>query len=66
MRNASRACTGLLTEYFVEEMSKILDEEKKVTHKQLADKVDAKIDDAKFFQGLKTKLPADFDATQLD
>ena len=66
MRNASRACTGLLTEYFVEEMSEILDEEKKVTHKQLADKVDKKIDDPKFFQGLKTKLPADFDATQLD
>ena len=66
MRNASRACTGLLTEYFVEEMSEILDEEKKVTHKQLADKVDGKIDDAKFFQGLKTKLPGDFDATQLD
>ena len=66
MRNASRACTGLLTEYFVEEMSEILDEEKKVTHKQLADKVDAKIDDAKFFQGLKTKLPGDFDASQLD
>lgn len=66
MRNASRACTGLLTEYFVEEMSEILDEEKKVTHKQLADKVDKKIDDPKFFQNSKAKLPADFDATQLD
>ena len=66
MRNASRACTGLLTEYFLEEMSEILDEEKKVAHKQLAAKVDEKIDDVKFFQGLKTKLPADFDAAQLD
>ena len=66
MRNASRACTGLLTEYFVEEMSAILDAEKKVTHKQLADKIDQKLDDKRFFQSLKVKLPADFDNSQLD
>ena len=66
MRDASRACTGLLTEYFVEEMSDILDKDQKVTHKQLADKVDGKLDDTKFFRDLKTKLPADFDAVQLD
>ena len=66
MRNASRACTGLMAEFFVEEMSEVLDEEKKVTHKDLADKIDQKIDDAKFFQTLKSKLPADFDSSQLD
>ena len=66
MRNASRACTGLLTEFFVEEMSEILDEEKKVTHDQLASKVEDKIDDAKFFSDPKSKLPADFDIGQLD
>ena len=66
MRNASRACTGLLADYFLEEMSEILDQEKKVSHKQLAGKVDDKIDDTKFFQGLKTKLPGDFDSAQLD
>ena len=66
MRNASRACTGLMADYFVEVMSKVLDEEKKATHKQLAGKIDEKIDDAKFFQNLKSKLPADFDASQLD
>lgn len=66
MRNASRACTGLMAEFFVEEMSEILDEEKKVTHKELADKIDQKIDDAKFFQTLKSKLPPDFDSSQLD
>ena len=66
MRNASRACTGLLTEYFVEEMSSILDAEKKVTHKELAEKIDGKLDDTKFFKNLKTKLPQDFDNTQLD
>lgn len=66
MRNASRACTGLLAEYFVEEMSQILDEEKKVTHDQLASKVENKIDDPKFFTSLKSKLPADFDSSQVD
>lgn len=55
-----------MAEFFVEEMSEILDEEKKVTHKDLADKIDQKIDDAKFFQTLKSKLPADFDSSQLD
>ncbi|MCJ1348492.1 FACT complex subunit spt16 [Peltigera leucophlebia] len=66
MRNAARACTGLMSEFFVEEMSGILDEEKKVTHKDLADKIDQKVDDAKFFQNLKSKLKDDFDSSQLD
>lgn len=66
MRNASRACTGILQEFFVEEMSTVLDAEKKVTHRQLADKIDGKLDDGKFFKNLKTKLPPDFDNSQLD
>lgn len=55
-----------MSEFFVEEMSGILDEEKKVTHKDLADKIDQKVDDAKFFQNLKSKLKDDFDPSQLD
>ncbi|MCJ1238148.1 FACT complex subunit spt16 [Varicellaria rhodocarpa] len=66
IRNASKACTGLMAEYFVEEMSEVLDEEKKVTHKQLSDRIDKKIDDKAFFANLKQKLPADFDAEQLE
>ncbi|OAX82283.1 FACT complex subunit spt16 [Emergomyces africanus] len=65
MRNASRACSGLMSEYFVDEMSQLLDEEKKITHKALASKVDAKIDDAKFFKKL-AKVPAEFDPQQID
>ncbi|KZF20719.1 transcription elongation complex subunit [Xylona heveae TC161] len=65
MRNASRACTGLMTSYFVEEMSEILDEEKKMTHEALSRKVDNKIDDPKFFAKLP-KLSSDFDPQQLD
>lgn len=66
MRSASRASTGMLQEFFVEEMSDILDADKKVTHKALAEKIDRKLDDPKFFKNLKTKLPSDFDSTQLD
>ena len=66
MRDASRACTGILQEFFVEEMSAILDAEKKVTHRSLAEKIDKKLDDGKFFKNLKTKLPPDFDTSQLD
>ena len=66
IRSGSRASTGILQEYFVDEMSNVLDADKKVTHKKLADEIDQKLDDAKFFKNLKTKLPADFDSTQLD
>ncbi|KAI4145361.1 MAG: hypothetical protein L6R39_003823 [Caloplaca ligustica] len=66
MRDSARASTGIMTEFFVEEMSEVLDEEKKVTHKQLSDKIDRKLDDPKFFQNLKSKLAADFDTQQLD
>lgn len=65
MRNASRACSGLMSAYFVEEMSELLDEEKKISHKAFAAKLDAKIDDAKFFNKLP-KLPPEFDAQQID
>ncbi|KAN0108867.1 SPT16 domain containing protein [Hyaloscypha variabilis] len=70
MRNASKACIALMNPYFVEEMSNVLDEEKKVKHSGLANKVDSKLDDAKFWTSVelpsKQKMPSDFDATQLD
>lgn len=65
MRNASRACSGLMSDYFVDEMSRLLDEGRQMTHKALASKIDSKIDDAKFFNKLE-KLPAEFDAQQID
>lgn len=51
-------------DFFVNEMSDILDNEKKITHRALAEKVANKIDDAKFFQ--KIKVSANFDYAQLD
>ncbi|PYH89668.1 FACT complex subunit spt16 [Aspergillus ellipticus CBS 707.79] len=65
IRNASRACSGLMSEYFVDEMSRLLDEEKQMTHKALSMRIDAKIDDVKFFNKLG-KLPAEFDPQQID
>lgn len=53
-----------MTHYFVEEMSDILDSEKKISHKALADKVGNKIDDQKFFE--KQKVSKNFDNMQLD
>lgn len=56
--------------YFVEEMSDILDEEKKTKHSALANRVDGKLDDQKFWKTVelpnKQKMPSDFDASQLD
>jgi nucleosome binding factor SPN SPT16 subunit len=70
MRAASKACVALMTPYFLDEMSNILDAEKKVKHSVLAEKVDRKIDDAKFWKTVelpnKGKVPSDFDPTQLD
>ncbi|KAL4898438.1 FACT complex subunit-domain-containing protein [Aspergillus ambiguus] len=65
IRNASRACSGLMSEYFVDEMSRLLDEEKQMTHKTLSMRIDAKIDDERFFKKL-AKLPAEFDPRQID
>ncbi|KKK24131.1 hypothetical protein P175DRAFT_0523793 [Aspergillus ochraceoroseus IBT 24754] len=65
IRNASRACSGLMSEYFVDEMSRLLDEEKQMTHKALSIRIDAKIDDEKFFNKL-AKLPSEFDPRQID
>lgn len=64
IRDASRASTGLMSSFFVEEMLDILDKEKKVTHKALSDKVQDMIDNEKFFK--KQKMSPNFDAMQLD
>ncbi|KAI9684638.1 MAG: FACT complex subunit spt16 [Trizodia sp. TS-e1964] len=66
MRNSSKACVGIM-KFFVEEMSEILDQELKVTHKALSDRVDGKLDDSGFFKSMvDLKLTGDFDNTQLD
>ncbi|KAK4104085.1 SPT16-domain-containing protein [Parathielavia hyrcaniae] len=70
MRTSSKACVALLTPYFLDEMSNILDQDKKIKHSQLADKVFNKLEDAKWWKAVelpnRQKMPADFDPEQLD
>ncbi|KAL2115804.1 hypothetical protein VTJ04DRAFT_10059 [Mycothermus thermophilus] len=70
MRTASKACVALLTPYFLDEMSDILDQDKKIKHSALADKVFNKLEDAKFWKSVelpnRQKMPADLDPEQLD
>ncbi|EXJ60662.1 xaa-Pro aminopeptidase [Cladophialophora yegresii CBS 114405] len=65
MRTAARAASGMISDYWVDEMSTVLDQEKKITHRQLCDKMSKKIDDTRFFSKV-SKLPSDFDNQQLD
>jgi nucleosome binding factor SPN SPT16 subunit len=65
MRTASRTCSGVISDYWIDEMAGVLDSEKKVSHASLAKKIADKIDDSKFFSKI-SKLPADFDSLQLD
>lgn len=64
VRNASSASAYVMRDYFVETMSEILDKEKKITHKSFAAKVTNKLDDEKFFKGMKGV--GKFDPMQLD
>ncbi|KAK3685739.1 transcription elongation complex subunit [Podospora appendiculata] len=70
MRTSSKACVALLTPYFLDEMSNILDQDKKIKHSALADKVYNKLDEEKFWKTVelpnRQKLPTDFDPEQLD
>jgi nucleosome binding factor SPN SPT16 subunit len=62
--SASRASANVMQDYFIDTMSDIIDKEKKITNKALAEKVGNKLDDDKFFR--QTKMPANFDPMQLD
>ena len=45
--------TGILRDYFVDEMSTILDEGKKTTHEKLAARIEEKLDDSNFWKKVK-------------
>ncbi len=66
IRLACRACTGVMTKYFAEEMSTLIDEEKKITHSKFSEKIEETIDNDKFFTSKDLKLGTDFDPLQLD
>ncbi|KAI2625588.1 SPT16-domain-containing protein [Hypoxylon sp. NC1633] len=70
MRAASKACVALMTPFFLDQMSDVIDQEKKVKHSAMANKIDAKLDDEKWWKTVelpnKQRLPSDFDPTTLD
>lgn len=47
MRIAAKLSSNMMKYYFIDEMSKIIDEEKEVTHEQLSLQTDAMLDDPK-------------------
>ncbi|KAK4934442.1 FACT complex subunit spt16, partial [Elasticomyces elasticus] len=65
IRTGAKAAAAVMSDYFVEEMSEVLDQEKKVTHADLATKISNKIDDQKFFKRVSKTTP-DFDNQHLD
>jgi nucleosome binding factor SPN SPT16 subunit len=70
LRIAARASVNMVN-YFTDEMSKIIDEDLNVTNSKLVEKIENKIDDAKFFKNMDTnksmkKLGKDFDLNNLD
>jgi nucleosome binding factor SPN SPT16 subunit len=64
VRSAALASSTILQDYWVEEMSDVLDSEKQVSHAKLVDGISRKIDDAKLFK--KLSKTDDFDVSQLD
>ncbi|KAF3308296.1 FACT complex subunit spt16 [Orbilia oligospora] len=66
IRQAAKASVAVIHKYFLEEMSVIIDEEKKVTHDTIGKKVEAQIDKEEFFKEKDHKLGADFAPSQLD
>jgi nucleosome binding factor SPN SPT16 subunit len=63
-RDASRTSARILKNYFVEEMSQIVDQEKTIKNNTLADKVMNKIEDSKFLTSLK--ISDDFHSENVD
>ena len=51
--------TGIMKNYFMDEMSTVLDEGKKVTHEKLAMRVESKLEDTKFWKTIKGLQDAD-------
>ncbi|PWN53991.1 putative SPT16-general chromatin factor [Violaceomyces palustris] len=56
---ASRMSSSIMSQYFVEEMSEILDEGKKTSHEKLAARVEDKLEDTKMWKRIKGLENAD-------
>jgi len=54
---ATKLSSLVMKNYFIEEMSQIIDEERKITHEKFADKMENVLSDEKMYKQLK--FPAD-------
>lgn len=68
LQNTRRAASSsaVMLEHFSDEMASIIDQEKNITNSQLSEKIEEKIDDAKFFAARKKRLGSDFSPEALD
>ena len=53
VRTAARMSSGIMSKYFVDEMSSVLDDNKKVTHEKLASRVEDKLEDKAFWKKVR-------------
>lgn len=66
MRDGSKACVALMEHYFIPEMSELLDSDAKITHAKLAQQIQGKLEDPRFFAQRQLGLPESFDSNLLD
>ncbi|KAG4304385.1 hypothetical protein PORY_002095 [Pneumocystis oryctolagi] len=66
IRMACKASVVLISTYFVDKMSTIIDEEDKVSHSRLAEMVERKLEDDVFLRSKEMKISPDFDPEQLE
>jgi len=53
IRGASQTSLALLTKYFEDEMGDIIENEKKMSHSKLAERIESKLDDQRFIKSQK-------------
>ncbi|KAG5439124.1 hypothetical protein PCANB_001423 [Pneumocystis canis] len=66
IRMACKASVVLISTYFVDKMSTIIDEEEKMPHSRLAEMVERKLEDDTFLLSKEMKISPDFDPEQLE
>lgn len=52
-KTAARMTSGIMSKYFVDEMSNILDDDRKITHEKLAGRIEDKLEDKAFWKKIR-------------
>ncbi|OLL26729.1 FACT complex subunit spt16 [Neolecta irregularis DAH-3] len=66
IRIACKASAVLMTNYFADEMSKYIDEERKVSHSKFSTIIESKIEDDKFLKSKPLRIPSEMDLDQIE